>query len=103
MTIAVALSGDLAMIPDLTGLTIAAAEDELTARSFSIGLTEPSLDPKLVVKSQVPKPGLQRPAGTPVNLFSAGVPHAAPREAGRRPTEPQPPPRPRMQLQRRRR
>lgn len=69
VSVVVAVGDNMEEIPKVIGLTIAAAEDKLTENSFSIGLTEPSLDPDLVVKSQVPKAGLQRASGTPVNLF----------------------------------
>jgi len=79
VTIEVAVGTGRDKIPDLVKLKAAEAEAALDEAGFTIGATDPRLDPGYIVTAQIPEAGEVRPAGTPVNLFL----EPAPRKRGK--------------------
>jgi beta-lactam-binding protein with PASTA domain len=71
VTVVVATGPTRVRVPDVTKLTVAAAEKKLQRKGLTLGAVEPKLDPKAKVASQVPAAGVKRRRGSPVSVVLA--------------------------------
>ena len=71
VTVVVAAGRDRVKVPKLARLRITSADQRLQRAGLTLGAVVPKLDPKGRVASQVPKPGVRRRRGSPVNVTLA--------------------------------
>jgi beta-lactam-binding protein with PASTA domain len=71
VTLRVAVPPASTIIPNLTHLTVAAAENRLYEDHLALGSVLPALNTTLPIVNQIPTPGNVRPRGTAVNLILA--------------------------------
>jgi beta-lactam-binding protein with PASTA domain len=65
----VILAGTEVKVPDLSGLTVAKADQRLAEAGLTLGKQNPRPNPNQPIVSQVPSPGEKRPTGTAVEVF----------------------------------
>ena len=78
----VILAGTEVKVPDLNGLKVAKADQQLAEAGLKLGKQNPRPNPNRPIVNQVPSAGEKRPTGTAVEVFlkqpEAGQPNADP-------------------------
>jgi beta-lactam-binding protein with PASTA domain len=71
VTLVVAAGRDTVRVPKLTRLKIGIADQRLNKSGLTLGAVQPKLEPGVHVRAQVPRPGVIRRRGSPVNVVVA--------------------------------